>query len=92
MSKSANQRRRDCPGRTFSDAVQRKDRSEPRALRFLLHNPKNSEPAAEKAKTHAQPIRATEITFDIGDKATRRFARASFERLKCRLIDRERLR
>jgi hypothetical protein len=27
-----------------------KDRNEPRALRFLLNNPKNSEPAAEKAK------------------------------------------
>jgi hypothetical protein len=27
-----------------------KDRNEPRALRFLLHNPKNSEAAAEKAK------------------------------------------
>jgi hypothetical protein len=36
---------------------ERKDRSEPRALRFLLHNPKNSEPAAEKAKTHTK-IRA----------------------------------
>jgi hypothetical protein len=53
---------------------ERKDRSEPRALRFLLHNPKNTSRQQKKRRP------------------TRRFARASFERLKCGLIDRERLR